>query len=77
MTPDQQQYIPTNDDEAVFAPTDRPQESIQHGAGAARVKNLPPNFAQTMKALIEASKDPDAPPSLRNMVALLSHLAQG
>jgi hypothetical protein len=71
------QVVTGNESDALFGPTQRPDEPITAGSGRGQFI-LPPAFLQnTLPALREAANSPDAPPALVNMLQLITyHLGQ-
>jgi hypothetical protein len=72
-TPQTGQVVTGTEADALFGPTQRPNEPITAGAGRGQFI-LPPDFLQHMlPALREAANTPSAPPALVNMLQLITY----
>lgn len=66
---------PLTEDESLLAgPTARPGESVTGPSIRGRV---PPEVLAAIPALLEAAKDPDAPPAVRALLQLLDQMVNG
>lgn len=67
------QVVTGTEADALYGPTQRPNEHITAGSGRAQL-HLPPDFLQTiLPALREAASVPGAPPALINMLQLIAY----
>lgn len=62
----------SEEDKYLFAPTQRPQESITRGITPRGRGPLPADLWDWFPAMIEAAMDPTAPPQLKALVAIIA-----
>ena len=65
------------DDELLYGPTDRPNDLMRNTGRTAGTAPIPQGLIQRIPALLEAAKQPDAPPELHAFIRILAfHLGQ-
>lgn len=64
------------DDDLLFGDSVRPDEPVTKGLTASGQMKVPDDVIKALPTLIEAAKDPSAPPALIALVRLLGHHIQ-